>query len=201
MGAGRLEEAVKAYRRRLEIGGGLDAERAYSELMIGQCLEALGAPFPEVQAAYLQAWQTNPNRAEPIYALACTHSIRGEHALAELYARAAQRIPRPADPLPVDESVYAYRAVELLAGAIAEQGRLSEARELLEKLLVLPQLPVEEHPRVRENIALLSRGVGDEKPVEQLGPDERTYENQAALLRSKGLSAFRRMGLEYLGSF
>lgn len=200
-GAQRYDEAIEAFRKRIEVGGGLPAEIGYSEMMIGQCLEALGRPHEECQAAYLKAWNTNPNRAEPIYALACLHSVRGEHALAELYARAAQRIQRPNDPLPVDESVYAYRAAELLAGAMAEQGKLAEAADILEKLLALPQLPTEEHERVRENIALIRKAQGPAVATESLGPDEQTYENQAKLVRKLGLGAFRRMGLEYLASF
>ncbi|HVJ19912.1 MAG TPA: glycosyltransferase [Polyangiaceae bacterium] len=200
-GAGKYEEAIEAFKRRLAIESGLFAERGYCEMVIGQCLQALDAPFHEIQAAYLKSWQTNPLRAEPLFALGCLHSIRGEHALAELYARACHRIQRPNDPLPVDDSIYAYRAVDLMAGAIAEQGRAGEARDLLEKLLVLPQLPAEEHQRVRDNIALLSEAIGDVKPVEKVGPDEQTYENQAKALRERGLSGFRHLALEYLSSF
>jgi len=202
MGAGHYAEAIEAYKRRIDLPGGLAPERGYSKLMIGQCLEQLDTPFQDLQTAYLDAWQTNPNRAEPIYALACLHSIRGEHSLAELYARAAQRIPRPTDPLPVDESVYAYRAVELLAGALAEQGKLADAADLLDKLLVLPQLPEEERERVRENIALIRSGIDAPASAEKLGPDEQAYEGQARLVRSLGVfSGFRRMGLEFLASF
>jgi tetratricopeptide (TPR) repeat protein len=200
-GAGQHDRAIEAFRRRLAIDGGQVAERGYCELIIGQCLQALDAPFHEVQAAYLKSYHTNPLRAEPLFALGCLHSIRGEHALAELYARASHRIQRPADHLPVDESIYAYRSVDLMAGAIAEQGRAAEARDLLVKLLALPQLPTEERERVSENIALLSRAIGDVKPVEQIGPDERVYENQAKALRERGLGAFRHLALEYLASF
>jgi tetratricopeptide (TPR) repeat protein len=200
-GAQKFEEAIGAYERRIALDCGLQAERSYSQMMIGQCLELLGRPFEEIQAAYLAAFQANPRRAEPIYALGCVHSKRGEHALAELYARAAQRITRPTDPMPVDETVYAYRAVELLAGSIAEQGRLGEAANLLEKLILLPQLPAEEHERVKENIALLRREESAPAEAPKLGPDEGVYESQAGALRNNGLRAFRRMGLEYLASF
>jgi hypothetical protein len=200
-GSGQYAEAIDAYQRRVDIDAGLQPERAYSMLMIGQCLEELRRPFPEVQAAYLKAFQMNPNRAEPLYALGCVHSVRGEHALAEIYAREAQRIQRPNDPLVADESVYAYRAVELLAGALAEQGKAGEARDLLEKLVVLPQLPREEHERVQENIALLRKAQGDDAPKQTLGPDELTYASQAAIVRSEGLAGFRRLGLEFLQSF
>ncbi len=201
-GAGQFEKAIAAFKRRIEIGGGMTAELGYCELVIGQCLQSLDAPFQDIQSAYLKAWQTNPLRAEPLFALGCVHSFRGEHALAELYARAAHRIRRPNDPLPVDESIYAYRAVDLMAGAIAEQGRPAEARDLLVKLLALPQLPADEHARVRENIALLNAAIGgDDKPAEQIGPDERVYQTQAGELRSRGIKGFRHLGLEYLSSF
>lgn len=201
-GAQRYDEAIVAYQRRLELEGGSEAERGWCELVIGQCKEALGYDFAEVQAQYLKAWTTNPNRAEPLYALGCLHSKRKEHALAELYARAAQRIPRPNDPLPTHEELYAYGAVDLLAGSLAEQGKMAEALDVLVKLRALPQLPAAEHERVDENIALLRRTLGvTEKPVPQLGPDEQIYASQAALLRKQGRRAWRRMALEYLASF
>lgn len=201
-GCERYEEAIAAYEKRLAIASGFESERSFAQLMIGQCLQALNRPFEQVQAAYLKAWQMNPSRAEPLYALGCVHSLRGEHPLAELYARAAQRIPRPPDALQVDESVYAYRAVELLVGALAEQGKVSEALDLLEKLRALPQLPPEEHGRVDENLALLRRESGGaEKPAEKLGPDEQVYVGQAKTLRETGAKAFRHMGLQFLTSF
>lgn len=202
-GAGRYAEAVEAYRKRATLTGGLPQEVAYSEMMVGQCLENLEppAPFAEVQAAYLKSWQMNPARAEAIFALACLHSQRGEHALAELYARTAKGIPRPLDPLPCDESVYAYRSVDLLAGALAEQGKFAEARGLLEKLVILPQVPEPERARIRDNLALIREAEGAPDEAEALGPDEQTYANQAARVRRDGLGAFRRMALEYLSSF
>lgn len=203
MGAGQHREAIEAFEKRIAIdASGFAAERPYSQMMIGQCLEKLGEPFEKVRAAYLKAWDMDPGRAEPLYLLACVHSVRGEHPLAELYARAAQRIQRPVTALPVDESVYSYRAADLMAGAMAEQGKLSEALDVLTKLRALPQVPVEEHARIDENIALLRQQIGADAPdAPALGPDERTYQNQANLVRQNGLRAFRRMGLEFLNSF
>lgn len=203
MGANRYDEAIAAFTRRIAFDStGFGQERAYSQMMIGQCLEATGGSFEAIRDAYLAAWALDPARAEPLYALACVYSCRGEHALTELYARAAQRIPRPQTALPVDESVYAFRAADLLAGALGEQGRLTEALGLLEKLIALPQLPESEHERVRENIALTREAIGgDVETAPKLGPDEATYESQAARVRAGGLGTFRRMGLEYLNSF
>jgi len=203
MGAGRYSEAIVAFEKRLTFTEkGFGGELAYSQMLIGQCLEELGAPFEVYRNAYLTAWNMNPKRAEPLYAIACVHSKRGEHPLAELYARAAQRIPRPIETLPCDDSVYAFRAADLLAGALAEQGKLFEAVDILEKLLKLPQLPETEHERFRENIRLI-RGAQtkEEAAAPTLGPDEATYENQANMIRRGGIAAFRRMGLEYLNSF
>lgn len=203
MGAGRYSEAIAAFEKRLTfIDKGFGGELAYSQMLIGQCLEELGAPFEAYRDAYLTAWNMNPKRAEPLYALACVHSKRGEHPLAELYARAAQRLPRPLETLPCDDSVYAFRAADLLAGALAEQGKLAEAIDILEKLLKLPQLPETEHERFSENIRLIRAAqTKEEMDAPKLGPDEATYENQASMICRGGIAAFRRMGLEYLNSF
>ncbi len=205
MGMEAHEEALAAFRRRVELGGGTGGEVGHSRTMIGLCLYVLKRPFEEVQAAFLASWQHSPTRAEPLYALACAHMDRKEYALAELYARAAHKVPRPSagEVVEVDESIYAYRALELVAGALAEQGKFAEARDLLRKLLALPQLPETERERVAENIGILTSAIGDTPTTAPaLGPDERTYEGQASALREHGLFAgFRSMGLEYLSSF
>ncbi|HEY3495272.1 MAG TPA: glycosyltransferase [Polyangiaceae bacterium] len=201
-GAGRYREALEAYERRVDMDGGFAEERAYAKFMIGQCMDVLGHDLDEVARIYREAWQMRPTRAEPLFAIACIYSVQEKHALAELFARAAHRIPRPADTLIVDESIYAWRSAHLLAGALAEQGKLAEARTILERLLELPQVPKEELENIRFNLGLIRQNQEPEAlNAPALGPDEAAYAGQAERLKKDGFKAFRLMAVEYLNSF
>ncbi len=198
MGAGRTEEAVDAYARRLAIEEGFDEERFQSAFMIGQLMDELGYNRESVIQQYREAWLLRPERAEPLFALAMLHSQAGEHPLAEVYARAAQRLQRPPSGLPVDEDVYAWRAADLLAGALAEQGKLQEALHILEKLEPLPQLPDSERPRIRENIQTVKEAFGPPAPF--VGADEAAYLETANRVREKGIAGFRSVAREFLAN-
>lgn len=199
MGAQRWEEALTAYRQRLSMEAGFPEERFQSAFMIGQILEEMGhEDRGAIERQYKDAWLLAPQRAEPLFALAMLHSQAGEHALTEVYARAAQRLQRPPSGLPVDEAVYAWRAADLLAGALAEQGKFQESLHLLERLEPLPQLPDSERPRIRENIETIKTAMGP--APEFLGADEATYQDQVDRVREKGLAGFRALAREYLAN-
>lgn len=204
MGAGKYDEAIAAYSKRTQIENGFEEEIFYSLQMIAQCRDQRGDDWRDVARSYQEAFRKRPTRAEPLYALGTLHAAAGEHGLAEIYARAAQRMPRPSgDSLLVDESVYAWRAADLLAGSLAEQGKLSDSLTILEKLLALPQLPESEHERFRENIALIRESIATEQSsaAQMLGPDEAVYAAQGQRVRSGGIKEFRALGREYLQSF
>lgn len=155
-GAQRIDEAIVAYEKRSEMGG-FDQE-VFTALFQRAVLMDFRDDDPEkVAAAYLKAYQFRPTRAEPLWALAVLHNSRREHALAEMYARAACRIPRPTDGALVQESVYEWRAADELANALAQLGRLREARTILERISALPHVPAADRERVQENLGLLDK--------------------------------------------
>lgn len=200
-GAGRYEEAIEALRSRLALATGFEEERYASLLQIAQYKEYLGHSPDELAAAYLAAYQERPTRAEPLIGLAFLHSNQRQWATAELYARAAARLPRPVDTMLVMDEVYAWGANDTLAGILCEQGKLAEARELLTKLVALPQCPEAQRERIRQNIALIrtTEGVDFERArVATLGPDEQAYTEQAATARKQGLAGLRKMARQFI---
>jgi hypothetical protein len=103
--------------------------------------------------AYLVAHKARPERAEPLREIAAHYRKRAEWALAELFARAACAIPRPADTLFVDDSVYDWRARDELAVSAYYLGKLAEAFALNQALLIGGTLPAEERERIAKNLA------------------------------------------------
>ena len=101
--------------------------------------------------AYLAAYQLRPTRAEPLCELARHYRQEKQYPLAHLFARRAQEIQRPNDILFLDESVYAWRAIDELGVAAYYVGRHEEALAAADLLLGGGRLPETELARVTEN--------------------------------------------------
>lgn len=158
MTAGEIDRAIELHEKRLTLGG-FGEEIYVSAAQIAALKEFRGDHVDDVIAAYQRAYELRPTRAEPLWAIAALLNDRGKPALAEVYARASCRVPRPSDSLVVNESVYKYRCADELAGALARLGRLEEALPILKRLETFPELPPEELPRVKENLAFVEAGL------------------------------------------
>ena len=115
-------------------------------------LETLG-DWPRALASYLQAYALRPARAESLWACAVHYRVSREWGPAELFARAAAAIPHPDDTLFVDDSVYAWRALDELAIATYYVGKRAESRALNERLLAEGHVPAGDRPRIVENLS------------------------------------------------
>ena len=89
--AGRLDEAVDAYRRRVAAGG-FDEETWYALYALGLCHAARGEEGPFL-SCLLEAHARRPARAEPLLALARHYRERGLHEAAMLFVEAGDRLP------------------------------------------------------------------------------------------------------------
>ena len=111
---GRYEEAIRAFDRRVALGGW--AEEVYcARLSKARAAKAARRPWPEVLALFLDAHAAAPQRAEPLFDVATHYDAEGNHALALLFARRAYELPLPAtDILFVEHEVYEWRAADLV---------------------------------------------------------------------------------------
>jgi glycosyltransferase involved in cell wall biosynthesis len=114
---GQIEPAINAYQQRIALGGW--REEVYeSKYQVALLSEQAGRPWPEVLALYLDAHAFAPHRAEPLYQIALHHNLRGEHALAVLYARRGLDLPVPEqDQLFVLEEVYRWKLADLMGAS------------------------------------------------------------------------------------
>lgn len=144
------EKARQAYLARAAMGGWAE-EVWYALYQAAVLAERLQHPAAEVQAAYLAAYQYRPTRAEPLVALARWHNQRQEWAMAQLYARAAVGLPRPADILFMDEGAYRWGALDEAAIAAYWLGDHLESFRLCMQLLDGDLLPEGERARVEAN--------------------------------------------------
>ena len=150
---GDFVDARRWYARRAEMGG-CDEEVYWAMFRLAESMGELGEPWPDVQDAYLKAWEFRPTRAEALHAIA--FRCRGErrYRLGYLFAQRAAEMPLPEEDLFVlgyFAEVYAWRATDELAVCASWVGRHAEAFELCRRLLARPDLPEGDRQRIAAN--------------------------------------------------
>ncbi len=146
----QLDLAIDAYRRRVALGG-WDQEVWYSLFQVAVLLERKGGDFAPALAAYLDAFQFRPSRAEPLCELARHFRQRQEYAKAYVFARQAAELTMPDDILFMDATVYDWRARDELGVSAYYVGRYEESLAALTGLLASGKLPEGERARVAQN--------------------------------------------------
>ena len=161
--AGDDARARDLYLKRAAMGG--FEEEAFCALYeAAKSAERIQAPRDVVIGSYLAAYQARPKRAEPLVDVARYCRVRGEHALAFLFAEAAARITSPiGELLFVALDVYAWRALDELAIAAYWTGRHELAREINERLLHDRRVPEADLARIRDNLGWAERGLAQRK--------------------------------------
>ena len=151
--AGDHAQALEWYGRRAEMGGWAE-EIFYSLLRRAACLIQLGEPAELGLAAYMEAWQARPTRAEPLYEIARHYRSAKRFNLGYLFAKRAAELPLPQeDVLFLAADVYSWRAVDEQAVCAYHCGRPEECFELYTALLEGSSLPESERARVKANLA------------------------------------------------
>jgi cytochrome c-type biogenesis protein CcmH/NrfG len=153
--AGRWSEAIAAYDRRVAMGGWHE-EVYYSRLQAAVLRERSGAPYADVLAAYFDAIECDPGRAEAYCDLARHLRSNGRNELARKFAQIASTRALPRDVLILDSTVYDWRARDELAFAEYNCGDRPESARLWRALLAEAQLPEAERTRIQRNLAALA---------------------------------------------
>jgi len=149
--AGRLDEAIVAYERRIAMGG-WDEEIYCAKLQAAHLKERLGVAYANTVTAYLDAYDFRPTRAEAPCELARYCRSHGRYVLARDFARIANALPVPDDVLFVDRSAYDWRSRDELAVAAYWCGERDLSARLCRELLADARLPEREHARVSRNL-------------------------------------------------
>lgn len=148
--AGKLEEALAAYERRIAAGG-WEEEVWRSMLETARLKERLGRAFAEVHIAYLDVFEKRPTRAEPLADLARILRLRNAFAQAYVYAKHAVSLPQPDDRLFVEADCYVWRARDELAIAAYWTNRFAECKAICDDLLARKAVPEGEVARIIAN--------------------------------------------------
>ncbi|WP_253900572.1 glycosyltransferase [Mycobacterium asiaticum] len=148
---GDFENARNWYEHRVGMGGW--AEEVYHSLYrVAESMWSMGATWPEVQDAYLRAWEFRPTRAEPLYAIAYRYRLDERYQLGYLFAKHAAEIPYPTeDTLLVAADTYTWGALDEAAVCASWIGKHAEAVELWRRVLAKPGIPDEDRQRITTN--------------------------------------------------
>jgi glycosyltransferase involved in cell wall biosynthesis len=93
---GRVRDAIRFYRRRIELGG-WEEEVFWSRYQLGLLLERSNSD--KAVTTLMEAWEYRPTRAEPLFELARIHRERQRYSLAYLFATRGVGIPYPEDEI------------------------------------------------------------------------------------------------------
>jgi hypothetical protein len=129
--------------------GGWAEEVYYSMLKSAESLEHLNAPWPEVQDAYLRAWEFRPTRAEALFAIALRYRVETRYQLGYLFAERAAKIPLPeGETLFVNTVIHSWRALDEQAICAFWIGEHAEAFRLCRTLLAQCGIPEQDRQRI-----------------------------------------------------
>lgn len=134
------EQSIKWYKKRIEKGG-WEEEVWYSKYMIGENYREWGQ-WENALAWYLEAYQDNPARAEPLQRIASYYRLNGKNELAYLFAKLGSAIPFPKEQiLFISHPVYQYQFDEEISIAAFYLGKKEEGLLASNRLVLKKEVP------------------------------------------------------------
>ncbi len=149
--AGDLSGAIAAYEERVVMAGWPE-EVYFAKFQIAVLKERAQAPYPDIVAAYLDAWDYRSTRADAPCELARFFRLQKRYAAAREFARIAATLPPSNDVLFIDQTVPDWRARDELSIAEYWCGNYAESARLCRELLADARLPDTERARVQSNL-------------------------------------------------
>ncbi len=148
--SGQSERALAMYQKRAAMGG-WDQEVWHAKYMAAAIMGNLNKSTAEVSRAFLEAYQFRPTRAEPLVQLARWHRLKGEMALAYLYAAQAATLKIPEDTIFVEKNAYEWQALDELSVSAWYIGNKPVGKQAAEELMKRAY-PVSEKRRFEGNL-------------------------------------------------
>jgi hypothetical protein len=143
--------AEEEYLKRIKQGGWHE-EVFFSWMRVGMCREFLGKPVEQIADAFMMAFESAPNRVEPLYHLSCIYRKYDRPRNAFLVASLGLSTPLPQnDILFVDNANYLWGIFDEIGTTAFYAGRPQIGMSACQKLLSEPHLPNEHRPRVENN--------------------------------------------------
>ena len=135
-------EAVKWYQKHIDTGSWQE-EMFFSRYMIGMCYDLMGNNLLNMTQAYLDAFQSRPHRAEPLFQLGKYYRNNNLDHIALIFFKQASEIPFPdQDILFVDKNIYNYNILFEMGISYFNTKNIKSANSCMQKLLRQTNLPL-----------------------------------------------------------
>lgn len=136
----RMRRSLKYYKERVSNPNGYHEERFYSQYRVGVISKILEKPWLECQQELLKAYGMDPLRGEPIKMIIDHYQQMADWNLSYLYSKFCVDTFHGKSPFPnrllfIDDSLYAWKLLEVHATSCYYTGRLDEAKETFTKLM------------------------------------------------------------------
>lgn len=161
------DEAIKWYKKRIDKGGWIE-EVWYSKLMIGESYEAMGQD-DKALVYYLNAYQYNPARAEPLYRISRYYRLKEQYNLAYFFAEQGSRIPYPKTQLlNISYPIYDYLFDEDISIAAYYTPHKKEGYAATNRLMLKKDVPYYVKEQAYKNMLFYIEELKDAhyKPIE-----------------------------------
>lgn len=146
-----FDEAIEWYKKRIATRG-WNEEVWYSKYMIGMCYEEMNQ-WDQALSCYLDAYQFNPERAEPLYQISKYYRLKEQYDLAYLFASQGAQIPYPSQQvLFISHSVYDYLFDEELSLSAYYTPFKQEGYAAVNRLMLKKNLPLSTREQAYKNI-------------------------------------------------
>ena len=156
------EKSEDAYQKRVEMGG-WEEETYYSKFRIAIIKALRNSSWPEIQQAFLDAWEFRPIRAEPLYQIARLYrQVHDRPRLAYFYAKMALEIPYPQDDiLFISDDVYKWQLLDELSSTAFYAGKPHIGYAASKKLIDDNFFPENHKERITNNCNSYEKIVAD----------------------------------------
>jgi hypothetical protein len=143
------------------------------------CREFLGKPVEQIADAFMMAFESAPNRVEPLYHLSCIYRKYERPKNAFLVASLGLSMPLPQnDILFVDNANYLWGIFDEIGTTAFYAGRPQIGMSACQKLLNEPHLPNEHRPRVENNYKIYMQAF--QKFQEQVAEQQKDWAEKTA---------------------
>ncbi|MBI2352785.1 hypothetical protein HYV11_00900 [Candidatus Dependentiae bacterium] len=129
-----LDNAIIWYKKRYENTDGWIEERLLSCQQLAQIYNHLNN-WPQALYYYLNTYNLNQNRAEPLIEIAQHYLKEKDYPLALLFAQKAISIPYPVDAISVEPETYFDKRYDILSVAAFNLGEYEIAEKAIKKAL------------------------------------------------------------------
>ena len=188
----QTQEAISHYRQCVQADGSIQIKWCAC-YMLGQCYEDLN-DWGSAEYWYLQAYQSDPTRADPLYRLAMYYRKLGQNHLAYLFAKQGASINSIAQAdFWIEPAILPYQFDEEISIAAYYTSHREEGELIINDLLLERQVPWSSKSQAYRNLLFYAQKLEEKRsipitfdiPFIQPGAEERYHPMNPSIRRTE----------------